>query len=122
IGVVLHGEAAISLFQLRFAGATLDAQHFVIITFGHKFPEPSNSYPPDTPTREQAPAQRSRLSRASRGRPDGKADRAGGDKLHPLPCGSQVADYLLSLTSSNSASTTSSPGCAPLSAGWPSPP
>src|SRR5690606_7897535 len=117
IGVVLHGEAAVSLFQLRLAGATLDTQHLVIITFCHKFPEPSNSYPPDTPTREQAPAQRSRLSRTRRGKPEGQATRAVCDRLRALPCRSQVADYLLSLTSSYSASTASAPDCASAAVG-----
>src|SRR5690606_2715915 len=76
IGVVLHGETAVSLFQLRLAGAALDTQHLVIITFGHKFPEPSISYPPDTQTREQAPASRSRRSQTNRDRPEGKTARA----------------------------------------------
>ena len=66
VRMMLHCEATISLFQLCLAGAALDTQHFVIVTFGHKFPEPSNSYPPDTPTREQAPARRSTQSRHHR--------------------------------------------------------
>src|SRR3989338_3801649 len=58
IRVVLHGQAPVSLFQLRLASPALHTQHFVIVTLSHKSSALSNRLPPDTPTREQAPAQR----------------------------------------------------------------
>src|SRR5690606_1239479 len=122
VRVVLHGKAAISFFQLCIAGATLDTEHFVIITFGHNFPEPSirtlqthirGSKPPRSGHTCRNLPQQAGAEDSSRSR----------RLLHfPHPRGSQAGAYLLSLTSSNSASTTSSPGCAPSSAGWPSPP
>ncbi|MNE64413.1 hypothetical protein D3C80_1598260 [compost metagenome] len=35
VRVVLHGQTAVGLLQLRLAGAALDTEHLVIVTFCH---------------------------------------------------------------------------------------
>ncbi|MNF47597.1 hypothetical protein D3C84_288040 [compost metagenome] len=42
VRVMLHRQAPVGLFQLRFAGAALDTEHLVIITFSHKSLTPLN--------------------------------------------------------------------------------
>src|SRR5690606_1546538 len=90
VGVVFHRQAAIGLLQLCLAGAALNPEHFVIITFGHKSSTP--------------------LIRRLQTRQRGSKPPRGESPTAKRPAGTLVSGaYLLSLTSSNSASTTSSP-------------
>ncbi len=57
VRVVFHRQATVGLLQVRLAGATLNPQNLVKVSFRHNL-SVSIKDPPDTPTREQAPAWR----------------------------------------------------------------
>jgi hypothetical protein len=66
----LHGELAVSLLDLLDRRATLNAEHFVVIAFGHlrlapRMPRERVGGPPPPPTRRAGPANATGLRHSS---------------------------------------------------------